>query len=63
MDEDSAQTLPAGSPADPIAEIEALLREFESEAGEVRDAAALEELRARYVGRKRGRLLAITNRR
>ena len=59
MDEDNAQTLPAGSPADPIAEIEALLREFESEAGEVRDAAALEELRARYVGRKRGRLTAV----
>jgi len=44
---------------DPLAEIEALRADFEDEAGEVRDAADLEDLRARYVGRKRGRLTAV----
>jgi len=54
--EDSGQTDPAGNP---LAEIEALLRDFERDAGEVRDQAALDELRAVYVGRKRGRLTAV----
>ena len=46
---------------DPLAEIEALRTDFEDEARGVRDAADLEELRARYVGRKRGRLTAVFN--
>ena len=46
-------------PADPLVEVKALLRDFEGEAGEVRDQAGLDELRARYVGRKRGRLTAV----
>ena len=59
MDEDSAQPDSAGSGTNPLGEIEALLRDFKGETGEVRDAAALEDLRARYVGRKRGRLTAV----
>jgi len=49
----------AGSTGDPLAEVDALARDFEADAGEVRDAPALEELRARYIGRKRGRLTAV----
>jgi phenylalanyl-tRNA synthetase alpha chain len=58
VDEDSSQT-PSGAPGDPLAEIEALQRDFERDAGDVRDAAALDELRARYLGRRRGRLTAV----
>ncbi len=57
MDEDTGT--PAGSTDDPLAEIDALARDFEHEAGEVRDTPTLEELRARYIGRKRGRLTAV----
>ncbi|MCH7825383.1 MAG: phenylalanine--tRNA ligase subunit alpha [Acidobacteria bacterium] len=39
--------------------MEALRTDFEGEAGEVRDAAGLEDVRARYLGRKRGRLTAV----
>lgn len=49
----------AGSTGDPLAEVDALARDFEADAEEVRDAPALEELRARYIGRKRGRLTAV----
>ncbi len=60
MDDDQGQDQPQGAPAaDPVAEIDALLRDFEDEAEAVRDAATLEEVRARYVGRKRGRLTAV----
>jgi len=45
--------------ADPLAEIEALQSDFARDAGEVRDQAALDELRAVYLGRKRGRLTAV----
>ena len=51
-----------GQPAaggDPLAEIEALRADFDTEAGDVRDAAGLDDLRARHIGRKRGRLTAI----
>ncbi len=51
MDEDTGN--------DPLAEIEALGRDFDSEAGQVCDQPALDELRARYLGRKRGRLTAV----
>jgi phenylalanyl-tRNA synthetase alpha chain len=54
--EDSGHTDPVD---DPLAEIEALQRDFERDAGEVRDQAALDELRAVYLGRKRGRLTAV----
>jgi phenylalanyl-tRNA synthetase alpha chain len=58
--DDSTATQPAGgSAADPLAEIEALQADFERDASEVRDAPALEELRARCLGRKRGRLTAV----
>ena len=57
MDEDNGT--PAGATNDPIAEIDALVRDFEQAAGEVRDTPALEELRARTIGRKRGRLTAV----
>ena len=60
MADDSTATQPAGgSAADPLAEIEALQADFERDASEVRDAPALEELRARCLGRKRGRLTAV----
>ena len=57
MDEDSGQ--PDASGNDPLDEIAALLRDFDGETGEVRDGAGLDDLRARYVGRKRGRLTAV----
>jgi len=39
--------------------IGAILAEFEAAAGQVADLAALEELQASYLGRKRGRLTAV----
>ena len=57
MDEDTGT--PAGSSGDPLAEIDALARNFEDDAREVRDTPTLEELRACYIGRKRGRLTAV----
>jgi len=44
---------------DPLDRIEQILRDFEEEAGDVEDTDALEELRARTVGRSRGSLTAI----
>jgi phenylalanyl-tRNA synthetase alpha chain len=55
---DEAQAQPATS-ADPIDEIDRLRRDFEAEAEKLGDPAGLEELRARYLGRKRGRLTAV----
>ena len=57
MDDETGQAHAGGG--DPLAEIEALRTDFEGEAGEVRDAAGLEDVRARYLGRKRGRLTAV----
>jgi phenylalanyl-tRNA synthetase alpha chain len=57
VDDETVQTSAGG--VDPLAEIEALRADFEGETGEVRDAAGLEDIRARYLGRKRGRLTAI----
>lgn len=57
MDEDNGT--PAGSSSDPLAEIDDLARDFEDDAAGVRDTPSLEELRARYIGRKRGRLTAV----
>ncbi len=57
MDETNGTAL--GSNGDPLAEVDALARDFEADAKNVRDAPALEELRARYIGRKRGRLTAV----
>jgi len=59
VDDETGQT-PAGG-GDPLAEIEALRTDFEGEAEGVRDAAGLDDLRARYLGRKRGRLTAVFN--
>lgn len=44
---------------DPLAEIEVLRNDFANDALEVCDAIGLEEVRSRYLGRKRGRLTAI----
>ncbi len=60
MDDETGQAQADGG--DPLAEIEALRADFEGEAGEARDAAGLEDVRARYLGRKRGRLTAIFDR-
>ena len=57
MDDETERAHPGDG--DPLAEIEALRADFEDEAGEVRDAADLDDLRARYLGRKRGRLTAV----
>ncbi len=59
MADDTGQVNPDGSSSDPLVEIEALLQDFESEAVGVRTQPELDELRARYVGRKRGRLTAV----
>lgn len=40
----------------PVERVESILRDFEREAADVRDLDALEELDARFLGRKRGRL-------
>ena len=58
MDDDNAGGQ-ASTPSDPVAAIESLLSSFETEAAEVSDAAGLEDLRARYVGRRRGQLTAV----
>ena len=59
MDDDAGRVDTPGTPSDPLAEVESLQQAFEDEAGEVRDEAAVEELRARYLGRRRGRLTAV----
>jgi phenylalanyl-tRNA synthetase alpha chain len=59
VDEESGKQDPGATASDPLGEIEALQRDFAGETGEVGDAATLEDLRARYVGRKRGRLTAV----
>jgi len=59
MDDDAGRVETPGTPSDPLAEVESLRRAFEGEAVEVRDPAGVEELRARYLGRRRGRLTAV----
>ncbi len=59
MADDAAHRNPEAPASDPLAEIRDLLRDFEGEAVEVRDQPGLDELRARYIGRKRGRLTAV----
>ena len=57
MDDETGQAHVDGG--DSLAKIEGLRTDFADEAGEVRNLAELEELRSRYVGRKRGQLTAI----
>ena len=49
----------AGIPSDPLALIETILEAFKRDSAEVQDLAALDEIQARYLGRKRGRLTAV----
>ncbi|HJO04621.1 MAG TPA: phenylalanine--tRNA ligase subunit alpha [Acidobacteriota bacterium] len=49
----------AGAADDPVALVETIVEQFERDSVEVRDLEALEELQARYLGRKRGRLTAV----
>ncbi len=46
-------------PSSPTSAIEQLLERFESDAAAISNAAAIDELHARYLGRKRGELTAI----
>jgi phenylalanyl-tRNA synthetase alpha chain len=57
--EDPAADRGATTGTDPLATIQEILQEFEVEAERVSSPADLGELRARYLGRKRGALTAI----
>lgn len=48
-----------GPRIDPGQLIDAIVADFEAECAQTTDVAALEDLQARYVGRKRGRLTAV----
>lgn len=54
-----AQPEPAGDGGEELAAIRQLLDSFEADARQVTDRDDLEELRARYLGRRRGRLTAV----
>ncbi len=59
MADEKGHVKPDPAAVDPVVDVEALLRDFENEAEAVTARADLDELRARYIGRKRGRLTAI----